>query len=402
MLQSTAKAKRVNRVTAVLVDVANYGRLAPLLAELHARPTFELDVICCGSMPLRRFGRSSNRVLEDGLFLSADIFHEVEGSTPETMAQSCGLGVIHLAAELRRRAPDFVILIGDRYQALAAAVAARMVNCCLVHLQGGEQSGTIDESIRHAITQLAHYHGPATPAAEANLLRMMQDPGTILGVGCPSSDLAHQVKAAGYKEHDAVVSVYHPQTTRYGAESREMLELLSALRDLGRRVVMFWPNIDAGSDRLHKRIRQFRDQHRADWLEMRRAETPRDYLKLLAGSPLCVGNSSSFVRDAGFFGTPVVLVGDRQQGREISDNVRRCRCVAFAILYEAHIQLGRGRYEPSTLYGDGRVSTRFANALERAIPYREKRLYREPTAVGACDLETAERLAKGGRMKGRR
>jgi len=367
----------------VLVDIANYGRMQPLLEELNERPDFRLEIVCCGSLPLRRFGWQTQELLVDGLPVVSEIFHEVEGSTPETMTASCGLLMLRLAAEIWRRRPDMVLLIGDRYQALAAAIAARFCNSCLVHLQGGEQSGTIDESIRHAITQLAHYHGPATERAAQTLLRLGQPPETILAVGCPSSDLAAGIRAEGPIEHGRIVCAYHPQTTRYGDERREMTEMLGALLELALPTTMFWPNIDPGSDLSHKRIRMFRDSHRPEWLEMRRGASPKEYLRLVAGARLCIGNSSSFVRDASYFGTPVVLVGDRQQDRETAENVKRCRCVTFDIVDTARRQLAHGRYGPSDLYGDGLVCRRLADAMAGAVLFTEKRLPRPADLIEA-------------------
>src|ERR1043166_6985837 len=160
------------KVCVVLVDRANYGRLKPVMQAIADRPELELQVLASGTMVLERFARPVQVVEADGFPVDGEIYRELEGSTPATMAKSVGFGVVEFASELRRLKPDLVLLIGDRYEALAAAIAAAYMNLCLVHIQGGEVSGSIDESARHAISKFAHYHFPSTVRSAAYLRRM--------------------------------------------------------------------------------------------------------------------------------------------------------------------------------------------------------------------------------------
>src|SRR2546423_9073775 len=141
-------------------------------------------------MVLGRFGRPVDVVRADGFSIDSEVYIELEGSTPATMAKSVGFGVVEFASEFERLGPDLVVLIGDRYEALAAAIAAAYMNICIVHIQGGEVSGSIDESARHAISKFAHFHFPSTRRSAEYLERMGENPASILGVGCPSSDIA--------------------------------------------------------------------------------------------------------------------------------------------------------------------------------------------------------------------
>ncbi len=280
------------------------------------------------------------------------------------------------------------MLIGDRYETLAAAIAAGYMNICIAHIQGGEVSGSIDESARHAISKFAHFHFPSTPRAAEYLVRMGERPETILAVGCPGSDLARALEGrledevvnrsgGGARirvEEPFLLAVFHPTTTEYGGERRQMEALLEALEALARQTVLLWPNVDAGSEHISKAIRVFRDQRRPEWLRTLTNLSPEDYLKVLANAACAVGNSSSFVRDAGYFGTPVVLVGSRQEGRETDRNVLRVEPVREEIVTAVERQTSNGRYPPSTLYGDGRVAGRIAEALVRLDPYVQKRL----------------------------
>jgi UDP-N-acetylglucosamine 2-epimerase len=153
-----------------------------------------------------------------------------------------------------------------------------------------------------------------------------------------------------------------------------MEELLAALEDVHIQTVFLWPNIDAGSDHISKTIRLFRDYKRPDWLRTLTNLDPENYLRVLASTACAIGNSSSFVRDASYFGTPVVLVGNRQDGRETDMHVMRVAPTAEGMAEAICLQLQHGRYVPSTLYGDGHVAERIANALAHLQPYIQKRL----------------------------
>lgn len=377
------------KVCVVLVDRANYGRMKPVMRAIAAHPELELQTLCTGTMLLERFGEAVRIVENDGFPVSGRIYVELEGSVPTTMAKSVGFAVIEFATEFHRLKPDLVLLIGDRYEALAAAVAAAYMNLCICHLQGGEVSGSIDESARHAITKFAHYHFPATERAARYLIRMGERPDTILTVGCPSSDLAATVTTDGVAEiinrggrgcvvdpgRPFLLTIFHPITTEFGGEAEQMMRLLEALARVARPTVLLWPNIDAGADHISKAIRVFRDRPGVGWLRTIINLPPEDYLKVLRATSCAVGNSSSFVRDAGFFGTPVVLVGNRQWGREYDQHVRHVPVEAHAIERAIREQLAHGRYPASRLYGDGLVAGRIAEALARLKPYVQKRLH---------------------------
>jgi UDP-N-acetylglucosamine 2-epimerase len=169
--------------------------------------------------------------------------------------------------------------------------------------------------------------------------------------------------------------IFHPSTTEFGDERAQVRALLTGLERLALPTLMLWPNIDAGSSRVSKEIRRFRDEVKPNWLRLQTNLTPDDYLVVLSRAAVAVGNSSSFVRDSGFFGTPVVLVGSRQDGREADVNVTRVEVTEDAIVQTVRDQIAKGPYAPSTLYGDGEVSARVAQALSKVEPYVQKRLH---------------------------
>ena len=373
----------------MLVDRANYGRIKPVMKAIAERPDLELQVVAAGTMVLERFDQPVKVVRQDGFEVSGEVYLELEGSTPATMAKSVGFGVMEFASEFQRQKPDVVLLIGDRYEMLAAAIAAAYMNICIAHIQGGEVSGSIDESARHAISKFAHFHFPSTRRSADYLVRMGERPDTILAVGCPASDIARTFDRTLTSEvvntggggtpvdvtKPFLLTLFHPTTTEYGGERAQMEAVLEALRRLAMQTVLLWPNIDAGSDHISKAIRSFRVNHQPNWLRNLTNLSPENYMKVLANTACAIGNSSSFVRDAGYFGTPVVLVGNRQEGRETDTHVTRIAPSPDEIFAAASAQLARGRYAPSTLYGDGYVSGRIARALSELEPYVQKRLH---------------------------
>lgn len=383
-MSNTAKRK----VCVVLVDRANYGRLKPVMRAIADNPALQLQVLAAGTMVLERFDLPVRVVREDNFTVDGEVYIELEGSTPATMAKSVGFAMVEFASEFQRLKPDVILLIGDRYEALAAAIAAAYMNICIVHVQGGEVSGSIDESARHAITKFSHFHFPSTKRSAQYLIQMGERPETVLGVGCPSSDIARVfdrtldpaiVNARG---SGAIIDVrqpfllvlFHPTTTEYGGERKQMEEILEALRETGMQSILLWPNIDAGSDHVTKAIRVFRDHVKPDWLRTLINLSPENYLKILAGAACAVGNSSSFVRDASYFGTPVVLVGNRQDGRETDVHVKRVPPFAREIARCVKEQLEHGRYAVSALYGDGHVAERISAAMASLEPYVQKSL----------------------------
>jgi UDP-N-acetylglucosamine 2-epimerase len=168
--------------------------------------------------------------------------------------------------------------------------------------------------------------------------------------------------------------VFHPTTTEYGGERAQMEALLEALGRVAMPTVLLWPNIDAGSDHIAKAIRVFRTERDIKWLRTVTNWNPEQYLRVLANAACAIGNSSSFVRDAGFFGTPVTLVGNRQRHREHDVHVRRTGVAPDAIEATLRAQLAHGRYAPSTLYGDGHVAEQLTTALATLKPYVQKHL----------------------------
>jgi len=375
------------RIAVVLVDRANYGRMKPVMFAIKNHKNLELLTICSGTMVLSRFGKPIKNVERDGFEIDSEIYIELEGSTPATMAKSLGFGIVEYSSEFARLKPDIILVIGDRYEALAAALAASYMNICLAHIQGGEVSGSIDESARHCISKLAQFHFPSTIRSADFLIRMGEKSNTVFMVGCPSGDIAAKLDKTlpsnifedgiGAKidiTKPYILVVFHPVTTSYGTDVDSVTEVLEACQNSEHQVVWLWPNIDAGSDHVSAALRRFRELKQPSWLRMIKNFTPDNYHRVLANAICGVGNSSSFVRDSSFFGTPIVLVGERQQYREYAENVIKVKCKKVEILNAIKNQVDFKRYPISKLYGEGNASIRIADKLATVKPYLQKSL----------------------------
>ncbi|WP_395739727.1 UDP-N-acetylglucosamine 2-epimerase [Prosthecobacter sp.] len=377
------------KIAVVLVNRANYARMKPVMQALQHEPDVDMQTLCAGSMLLDRYGCARNVVEADGFPVESEVYLQLEGSVPITMVKSIGLAVIEFASEFSRMKPDFVLMIGDRYEAMAAAIAAAYQNICLIHLQGGEISGSIDESTRHAITKLAHYHFPATKRAAEYIVAMGEDPDTVFPLGCPTSDVV--LAASNDLPQDVLgrlgvgtsidfskpylLVLFHPVTTDIGHQEEQMEAVLETVRRLNIQTVLLWPNIDAGSDLVSQAIRRFREHHHEFPLHAYKNLPPDIYIPLLNHAACCIGNSSSFVRETSFFGTPVVLVGSRQDGREWSPSVIRVEPLQPEIESATRNQLAHGRYGVSDLYGSPGVAARIASQVAKLTPYAQKQLH---------------------------
>ena len=341
----------------------------------------ELQLLVGASALLYRFGSVIDIIRQDGFKENAIVHSIVEGETPTTMAKSTGLGIIELATHFENLKPDIVLTVADRFETLATAVAASYMNIPLAHIQGGEITGSIDESVRHAISKLAHLHFPATNRAKNFLLLMGEKENTVHCTGCPAIDLVSETdlhmpknffertSGVGQKlttEKDYILVLQHPVTTEFGSGLTHINMTLDAVAEFakqGKQIVWLWPNVDAGSDDISKGIRMFRENKYADNMRFYRNFSPEDYIILLANCLCIVGNSSSGLREGSFLGTPCVNIGTRQDGRERAKNVKDVDYNFLEIKEAINYQIKHGRYNSSNLFGDGNAGTKIVEII---------------------------------------
>ena len=233
------------KICVVVNSRANYGRIKSFLAAVQENPDLELQLIVGASAMLYRFGAAIDLIRADGFEPVSVVYSIVEGETPSTMAKSTGLGILELATQFENLKPDVVLTVADRFETLATAVAASYMNIPVAHTQGGEFTGSIDESVRHAITKLSHIHFPATERAGKILEQMGEDPARIFVTGCPAMDLAAEAcqldcgdlfqkyGGTGAKldwNQPFLVVLQHPVTTEYHEAYSQTQQTLEAVK----------------------------------------------------------------------------------------------------------------------------------------------------------------------------
>ena len=379
----------IRKVCVVVNSRANYARIKSVMRAIQQHNRLELQLIVGASAMLYRYGNVVELIRADGFEPSAVIYSIVEGENPTTMAKSTGMGIIELSSQLENLQPDIVLTVADRFETMATAIAASYMNIPLAHTQGGEVTGSIDESVRHAITKLAHIHFPATKQAHEFVTRMGEAPETVHLTGCPAIDLlvdtdlsmdpcmlnggqgtgAHLDPSRPY-----MVVLQHPVTTEYGSGFEQISATLKAVRRIDMQTVWLWPNVDAGSDDVSKGLRMFREENPDANVHFYRNFQAEDYARLINNTAVLVGNSSSALREGAYLGVPAVNVGTRQGGREHAANVRHADYDPDAIETAARAQMDHGRYESSHMFGDGHAGKRIANLLAESEIVVQKRL----------------------------
>lgn len=380
----------MRKVCVVVGSRANYSSIKSAMRSIAEHPDLELQLIAGASAVLDRYGSVVDLIDRDGFEPDERVFMLIEGETPATMAKSTGLGLIELPTAFERLQPDVVITVGDRFETMATALAATYMNIPLAHTMGGEVSGNIDESIRHAVTKFAHVHFPASSDAADRIIRMGEDPATVHNVGCPRMDLVDEVLR---ESNGALSRIFeegvggtfdldkpfllvsqHPVTTEYGEGEEQIAETLAAIDDVGLPAVVLWPNADAGSEDIARGMRKFREHSDDRAMHFFKNLPTSDYIQLMDRTACLVGNSSSAIREGAFIGTPAVNLGDRQVGRQRGPNVIDAAHVHGDIADAIRAQLDHGKYDRAPIYGDGRAGDRIADVLSSTKISIKKRM----------------------------
>ena len=381
----------MRRVCVVVGSRANYSSIKAGMRAIKSHPDLELQLIVGASAVLDRYGSVVDVIERDGFVPDARINIIVEGETPATMAKSTGLGLLEIPTLFELFKPDVVVSVGDRFETMAPVVAAAYMNIPVAHTMGGEVSGTIDESIRHAVTKLAHLHFPANQAAADRIVRMGEEPDTVHVVGCPRIDLVQEVISTGNFVNDGCLEregvggeidlgkpfllvSQHPVTTEFGAGESQIDETLCAVRELDVQAIVLWPNVDAGSEDIARGMRKFREHHDPQGVRFYKNFPVEVFIGLMKRAACLVGNSSAFIREGAFLGTPAVNMGSRQRGRDRGRNVIDVPYNHEAITRAIRQQVEHGCYPPDHLYGDGQAGPRLADVLATARIRLQKRI----------------------------
>jgi len=380
------RKKKFLRVAIVSERRADYSRFKPILSLMKSDPFFDYRLFVTGVSLLKRHGEDINLIKKDGFKIAGvlPMYHEKAPDTGAEMTRSYARVLYALTDAFEKNKPDLILTGFDIGANFAAAVAGAHMNIPVAHIQGGEVTGSIDESLRHATSKFAHIHFPATRLSAQRLRRMGEDPRFIFIVGCPSIDALLQapkmsrsetVSSLGLDSHESyILVVQHPVTTEMNNSGEQVKETLRAVADLKLQGIVLYPNNDAGSRALIREIRNSRLKHI-------RSLPSEHYANVLRHSSCLVGNSSSGIHESATFKIPTVNVGTRQQGRERPKNVIDVGYNRKEIVGALKRALFDTSFKKTTSmvknpYGDGKSAERIVKILKRinfsSIPIQKK------------------------------
>jgi UDP-hydrolysing UDP-N-acetyl-D-glucosamine 2-epimerase len=359
-----------------------------VLQALTEDSRIDFHLVISGGALVHRFGDLSDTISEAGMEIDKKIHTLLEAGEPVAQAKTTGIGLVEYATTFEEVDPDLLLTSGDRHETMASTLASSYLNIPVVHLEGGEITGSIDDRVRHATTKMADYHFVSTERSKEIVNQLGEPIDRIYRTGCPSIELAEQIIQEKRREydpqteyggvgdtvdvsHDYIIIQYHPLPMEYKSNYDKIQELIEAYEQLDVQAFWFWPNMDAGTDQISKAIREYREQQDPDGVRFFISMDPHDYLTLVKNSKCMVGNSSVGIRECSYFGIPTVNIGERQQSRERGPNVLDVDCDANAIAEGIRSQLQHGSYPQSTIYGNGNAAQKITDTIAELDPERK-------------------------------
>ncbi len=359
----------VKRILFLTGTRADYGKMKPLMRALEKDKDFELFVFVCGMHLSEKFGNTYMEVLKDGY---RNVY--IAYGAGQTQSSSVNLGgtISCLSGYVEGIKPDMVVVHGDRMDALAGAVVGALHNIFVAHIEGGELSGTIDESIRHAISKFAHIHFVCNREAKSRLIQLGEEEGRIFVIGSPDIDI---MMSESLPSLEAVcrkyeldfsrygILMYHPVTTEYGEIGQKIRAVVAAAGDRHRNYIVIYPNNDLGSEVILNEYKRFAGNGRFRVYPSLRFEC---FLTLLKNADFIMGNSSAGVRESGVYGIPALDIGTRQNGRYSLQKAANVQHVTedYEEILAALDRTDRYRI-PALLYGRGDSTALFMEIVRK-------------------------------------
>lgn len=354
---------------------ADFGLMRRTLEAIDAADDLKLSIVATGMHLDERYGMTIREIEASSLTVAARIpMDGASAATGAAMARDMSTMLAGMVDAFERLRPDIVLLLGDRGEMLAGAIAALHLNIPIAHVHGGERSGTIDESVRHAISKLSHFHFAATEQSRERLIRMGEMPARVFVTGAPGLDGI--VQDASIARADLLadlalessrpvgIFVFHPVVQEAGEAGAIAATILDGLLRKGVQVLALRPNSDAGSAAVCMALDQRRDHPGVRVI----THMPRPtFLSWMAAADFMIGNSSAGIIEAASFGLPVVNVGSRQNLRERNANVVDVEARPAVLDEVVDRVLAKGRLAVQNVYGDGQAAVRIVQML-KTIP----------------------------------
>lgn len=358
---------------------ADYGIYKPVARALE-KDDWHVSFVISGMHLAHDYGFTKNGIINDGFEISGEVQSLFLENSKGNMARSVSLELAGFTTIFEQEKPDFVLLLGDRGEMLAAAIACLYLGIKTAHIHGGEVSGTVDESIRHAISKLSSVHFTATEKSKNRLLKMGEDPWRVFSVGAPRLDTILNDKLPSFesikKEYnwnivkkEYILQVFHPVVTETEDIEMQVKTLIEALANIELPIICILPNSDAGGEIIRK-VYQKNEVPNIYYVMNLNSE---EYLTILKESQFMIGNSSSGIIEAASFNIPVVNVGTRQNGREQSENTINADTTVSEIRSAINsVQKNDFKDRLSkNIYGDGKSAGKIVKQLDRILDEKE-------------------------------
>ncbi len=356
-------------ITVVITARPSYSRIKTVLKSINENDKLKLNLVVTGSALLKKYGSTVSYIEDDGFIVNEKIHVVTEEESKGSMSRTTGLLIMELSNLFSKIKPDAVITIADRFETIATSIAASYQNIPLIHIQGGEVSGNIDEKVRHANTKLSDIHLVSTEKSKERVIKLGENPDFVFNTGCPSIDLAKKiknkkldfdpfVKYGGVGEKFSIndgylVVMQHPVTNEVENSNYNIKQTIDSIIELKIPTLWFWPNMDSGTFQTVNEIRKLREKRNLSFIHFFKNMKSYDFLKLLNNSMCIIGNSSVAIRECSYLGVPAVNIGTRQNYRERGKNVidvnYDSKEITNAILKQVKVE----KYSKSNIFGDG-------------------------------------------------
>ena len=329
------------KICVIVHSRANYGSIKSVLKNIRKSKKLTLQLVVGGSAILDKFGSIVELIKKDNFKINKKINFLIEGNSPLIMVKSTGLAIIEIANCFSELKPDIVLTIGDRYETISTAIAAAYMNIPLAHTMGGEISGTIDESVRHAVTKFSNIHFTATKNAKKNVIKMGENKRNVFNTGCPRVDEVKEILSKKIDNNEVnreinkngvgdyidiskpfITIMFHPVTSEFGNAELQIKNILSAINKFKVQKIFFWPNSDAGYEDISRGIRKWREKKGDKNTRYIKNLEQKFFYHILNKTICLIGNSSSGLREGCYIGVKNLCVGSRQNGREIGKNTK--------------------------------------------------------------------------------
>ncbi|PIC88552.1 UDP-N-acetylglucosamine 2-epimerase (hydrolyzing) [Sporosarcina sp. P21c] len=343
---------------------ADYGKIKALMQSVEKDKSFELYVFITGMHMMAKYGSTFNEIVKDGFKNIYQFVNTRDSQNADLTLSNTITGFSNYIEELK---PDLIVVHGDRVEALAGAIVGALNNIRVAHIEGGEISGTIDESIRHAITKFAHYHLVSNQQAAQHVIQLGEREDSVFVIGSPDIDVMRTEQLPGLEEvrsrydidyEKFAILLFHPVTTEVSCLRKQLDELAEAISSSKKNYIVIYPNNDLGNDLIIAAYESLKELKEVKLYPSLRFEY---FLTLLRHAEFIIGNSSAGIREAGIYGTPAIDIGNRQVGRYTSDEAPHVIHVDGGEdeIVEAICQAENLNISPILFFGEGDSAEKF-------------------------------------------